>query len=57
MTATATTLPPATTDDALGHTWLEDALAILVGTLLISFGVAMFKSAGLLTGSLSLIHI
>jgi len=51
MTATATTLPPATTDDALGHTWLEDALAILVGTLLISFGVAMFKSAGLLTGS------
>lgn len=51
MTATASALPPPAADDALGHSWLEDALAILVGTLLISFGVAMFKSAGLLTGS------
>ena len=52
MSATATTLTPHN-DDQLSHTWLEDALAIVVGTLLISFGVAMFKSAGLLTGSCS----
>ncbi len=49
MSATTTLTPH--NDDQLSHTWLEDVLAIVVGTLLISFGVAMFKSAGLLTGS------
>ncbi|MEW5290938.1 YitT family protein [Erwinia papayae] len=33
------------------HTLLEDALAILFGTLLVSFGVTLLKSAGGLTGS------
>lgn len=32
------------------HTWLEDVFAILVGTLFVSFGIAMFSQAGLLTG-------
>jgi uncharacterized membrane-anchored protein YitT (DUF2179 family) len=33
------------------HTHVEDALALLVGTLFVSFGIALFKNAGLLTGS------
>lgn len=33
------------------HGLAEDALAIFIATLLISFGLAMFKQAGLLTGS------
>lgn len=33
------------------HSLLEDIFAIVVGTLLVSFGIAMFKQAGLLTGS------
>jgi uncharacterized membrane-anchored protein YitT (DUF2179 family) len=33
------------------HTLIEDILAILIGTLFVSFGIAMFKQAGLLTGS------
>lgn len=32
------------------HTLLEDAQALVTGTLLIALGVAMFKHAGLLTG-------
>ncbi len=32
------------------HTWVEDALAILFGTLLVSFGVTLLKTAGALTG-------
>ncbi|MFA6265336.1 MAG: YitT family protein [Pseudolabrys sp.] len=33
------------------HSLVEDALAILTGTLFISFALALFKIAGLLTGS------
>lgn len=33
------------------HTFLEDALALLFGTLMVSFGVTLLKSAGALTGS------
>ncbi len=33
------------------HSLTEDILAILIGTLFVSFGLAMFKVAGLLTGS------
>ena len=33
------------------HTLAEDVLAIFIGTLFVSFGLALFKQAGLLTGS------
>lgn len=33
------------------HTLLEDVLAILLGTLMVSFGVTLLKQAGALTGS------
>ena len=33
------------------HSLVEDVLAIFVGTLFVSFGIAIFKQAGLLTGS------
>lgn len=33
------------------HTLIEDALAIVFGTLMVSFGVTLLKSAGALTGS------
>lgn len=33
------------------HTLLEDTLAILFGTLMVSFGVTLLKTAGALTGS------
>lgn len=33
------------------HSLAEDILAIFIGTLFISFGLAIFKQAGLLTGS------
>jgi uncharacterized membrane-anchored protein YitT (DUF2179 family) len=33
------------------HSITEDILAILIGTLFVSFGIALFKLAGLLTGS------
>ena len=35
---------------AVPHHFLEDVLAILTGTLLVSLAVAMFKQAGLFTG-------
>ena len=38
-------------EDTIAHSLLEDVLAILIGTLLVAFGVVMFKQAGLLTGS------
>lgn len=34
----------------LSHSLLEDVIAILTGTLLVSLGVVLFKQAGLLTG-------
>ncbi len=33
------------------HSLAEDILAIFIGTLFVSFGLALFKQAGLLTGS------
>ena len=42
----------STTDaTAPTHSLTEDILAIFIGTLFVSFGLAMFKHAGLLTGS------
>ena len=32
------------------HRWFEDAVALLIGTSLVSFGVVFLKHAGLLTG-------
>ncbi len=29
--------------EKLTHTWLEDALALLFGTLMISFGIILFR--------------
>ncbi|MDQ5892053.1 MAG: hypothetical protein QG613_924, partial [Pseudomonadota bacterium] len=34
----------------LSHTLLEDILAILIGTLMVSFGVILLRQAGALTG-------
>ena len=34
----------------INHRWFEDAMAILIGTSLVSFGVLFLKHAGLLTG-------
>lgn len=39
------------TTTAAPHSIIEDILAIVIGTLMVSFGIAMFKQAGLLTGS------
>ncbi len=41
---------PGATDPALRHGPLEDAQALLIGTLLVSLAVAMFRHAGLLSG-------
>lgn len=41
---------PGAADPALRHGPLEDAQALLIGTLLVALAVAMFKHAGLLTG-------
>ena len=49
-TASSDVLNPDLEND-VSHTLLEDVLAILIGTLLVAFGVSMFKQAGLLTGS------
>lgn len=37
--------------EKIPHTRVEDGLAILIGTLMVSFGVVMLKQAGALTGS------
>ncbi len=34
----------------LTHSWIEDTLALLFGTLMISFGVVLLRQAGALTG-------
>lgn len=43
MSATETPVPT--------HSLVEDILAIFIGTLFVSFGIVMFKQAGVLTGS------
>ena len=44
---------PASSSPAVpaAHSALEDALALVVGTVLISFALALFKQAGIATGS------
>ncbi|SDH77383.1 Uncharacterised 5xTM membrane BCR, YitT family COG1284 [Vibrio xiamenensis] len=42
------TAAPAATPTT--HRWFEDAIALLLGTSLVSFGVVLLKQAGLLTG-------
>lgn len=37
--------------EAPRHSLIEDILALLIGALFVSFGLALFKVAGLLTGS------
>jgi uncharacterized membrane-anchored protein YitT (DUF2179 family) len=39
-----------TTNEEMGHRWFEDAMALLMGTSLVAFGVLFLKHAGLLTG-------
>jgi len=48
MNNTAPSFAPV---EKIPHTWVEDCLAILIGTLMVSFGVVMLKQAGALTGS------
>ena len=43
-------MPIETRSDSVHHTRSEDALALCIGVLLISVGVAFYSSAGLLTG-------
>ncbi|AYH49400.1 MULTISPECIES: YitT family protein [Dickeya] len=38
------------TPQPISHTLLEDVLALLIGTLMVSFGVIMLRQAGALTG-------
>ncbi|MFL9925272.1 YitT family protein [Herbaspirillum lusitanum] len=40
----------ATVKKPVAHTPLEDLVAVLAGTLLISFGLALYKQTGILTG-------
>lgn len=47
----STTASDSTSSAAPGHSLAEDILAIFTGTLMVSFGVVLFKQAGLLTGS------
>lgn len=54
---TTTDLPPPQSplsarddDDVTRHSALEDAMALLLGSLLVALGIAMFQRAGLLTG-------
>lgn len=49
-TSKAKHLQRSKTQRFLTHSLLEDVLAILTGTLLVSLGVVLFKQAGLLTG-------
>jgi uncharacterized membrane-anchored protein YitT (DUF2179 family) len=39
-----------TLEEPIKHRWFEDALAILIGTSLVSFSVVLLKQAGLITG-------
>ncbi len=41
---------PDTAAAQMRHTLAEDVLAILIGSLFVSFGIVMFNQAGLLTG-------
>ncbi|WP_279025075.1 YitT family protein [Gibbsiella quercinecans] len=40
-------IPP---EENLSHSWLEDVLAIVIGTLMVSFGIILLRQVGALTG-------
>ncbi|MBP2169330.1 uncharacterized membrane-anchored protein YitT (DUF2179 family) [Erwinia toletana] len=42
---------PLVAPEKIPHTHIEDLIAIVTGTLMVSFGVVMLKQAGALTGS------
>ncbi|WP_416261114.1 YitT family protein [Gibbsiella quercinecans] len=39
-----------TPEENLSHSWLEDVLAIVIGTLMVSFGIILLRQVGALTG-------
>lgn len=45
--------PPAEPLPPLVHTWLDDAHALIAGSLFVAFGLTMFAHAGLLTGGVA----
>lgn len=48
--AAGTDTGTGSTRGGLSHTWIEDSLALLFGTLLVSFGVVLLRQVGALTG-------
>ncbi|TSE36409.1 YitT family protein [Tepidimonas charontis] len=48
MNATPPSLQPAF--PVVRHTWLDDAQALLTGTLIVALGLVLFRHAGLVTG-------
>lgn len=50
MTPSTATLPPADASSTERHRLYEDALAILLGTLMVSIGIALFAKATIMTG-------
>ncbi len=50
MTAQGSTPPPAVVPPTAPHTKVEDALALLIGTFVVSLGLHLLKSAELVTG-------
>jgi len=50
MSADDQTLAVPAPSRAIEHSAFEDTLALLTGTLFVSFGLAMYREAGLLTG-------
>jgi uncharacterized membrane-anchored protein YitT (DUF2179 family) len=49
MSQPAATKPPAPAA-RVPHSWLEDAVALVIGTLVVSFGVHLLRQGGALTG-------
>lgn len=39
--------------EVMHHTWFEDAIALLAGTLFVALGLVMFKQAGILIGGVA----
>ena len=52
MSASSGSSTPLASPTSARHTWLEDAIAIATGCLLISVGIALFSGAQLLTGGM-----
>lgn len=57
MSSSSTPVPSAPAsipgDDAARHAFFEDILALLIGTLLVSLGVSLYKESGLLSGGVA----